>query len=106
MATAAVSTGCSRRTPNWAPSKVPSLTPHHTLEQSPQLHCSSTTGLDICPSDRNDKRVLIGDAHNMQQVADASIDIVLNLEASHAYYPEDRFIGEVMRILYPWWHQC
>jgi len=64
-------------------------------------------GVDLCPANlvlaTRDPRLwrtefLAGDAQQLP-FADASFDVVLNLESSHCYDSFDRFIAEVVRVL-------
>lgn len=60
----------------------------------------SVRGLDFAPADPDDPRVIQGDAQAMP-VADNSVDIIINVEATHAYGKEFEFYKECMRILRP-----
>jgi len=68
------------------------------LKTHPEL--SSVQGLDKWPSNPNDPRVIVGDAQNIP-LPDNSVDIILNVEASHIYDNEDKFWQQCRRVLRP-----
>ena len=60
----------------------------------------SIIGLDRTVVDTLDGKIFKGDALN-NQMEDESVDLVLNVEASHCYNDQLKYINEVMRILRP-----
>jgi len=67
---------------------------------------ASVKGLDLQPSIVDHPQVLIGNAQDMHMVKDNSVDIIMNVEASHSYNDEAIFFKECYRILAPGGYMC